>query len=136
MKATTIRVEHGETETLGVLLLDGEIFCYTLELPWRRNVPTISSIPPGTYDCERYRSEDHGSVFRVSSVPGRTGIILGHVGNTHHDTTGCILLGKYPGQLTNPGARAVTNSAQTCAAFQARTHLLDRIELEIIEVRT
>ena len=51
-------------------------------------------------------------------------------------TTGCILLARYPGQLTNPGPRAILSSSQICAAFEARTHLVDRIELQIIGVRT
>ena len=136
MKATLVRLEHNETEILGVLLLDGQLFSYTLELPWRSNTRSISCIPTGHYQCERYDSPRFGNAWGILDVVGRSGIVLGHVGNDHSDTTGCILLGKYPGQITNPGPRAVTNSAQTCAALQARTHDLVEMQLAIINLET
>ena len=136
MQATVVRLEHGETETLGQLLLDGQLFCYTLELPWRKNARTISCIPTGHYLCERYESSRWGNAWGVLDGSGRSGIVLGHVGNEHTDTTGCVLLGKYPGHLTQGGPRAITNSAQTCAAFQARTHDLDEMNLAVIDLRT
>lgn len=134
-RATVVRLEHNDTETLGVLLLDGQLFCYTLELPWRSNQKNISCIPTGQYRCRRYDSPQFGPVFGVQDVPGRSDIILGHVGNEHYDTTGCILLGRYPGRLAKEGPRAVISSQQICAALMAWLDDQEEIELQIIEVR-
>jgi hypothetical protein len=79
--------------TTGELLLEGEHFCYTLELPWLDNLPDKSCIPRGSYRVilslsTRFKRE----MPRLIGVPGRLGILI-HPGNTDHDTEGCILLG-------------------------------------------
>lgn len=78
--------------TKGVLLYDNDVLCHTLELPWNDNQRNVSCIPQGIYDCYHSTSLHHGSVMRLSSVPGRTGILI-HAGNDTKDTRGCILVG-------------------------------------------
>ena len=49
---TIYRLSSTENCTSGYLSVNGDIVCYTLELPWRDNIGFISSIPKGTYDAE------------------------------------------------------------------------------------
>lgn len=81
-----------ERGTLGVLRIDKQPFCVTLELPWRENLPFKSCIPPGQYHCEKYESSRYNETYIVLGVPERDGI-LWHPGNFLSDTDGCILPG-------------------------------------------
>lgn len=99
--ATLIRVE--KEPLIGMMLLDGKLLCVTLE-------SSYLSIPEGTYECIRTFSPKFGETFEVK-VPGRTGILF-HVGNNEADTTGCILVGRYPGFLhySDKTVRSILNS--------------------------
>lgn len=92
-----LTTDLGEAQR-GVLMMGGEPFCVTLELPWRDNFHNISCIPEGTYPM-RERSGvttldgmDLPRTFEVLEVPDRSGILF-HPGNDSRDTRGCILLG-------------------------------------------
>jgi len=79
--------------TMGELLIEGEHFCWSLELPFLNNIPGRSCIPVGAYRVifslsTRFRRD----MPRLIGVPGRVGILI-HPGNDEHDTEGCILLG-------------------------------------------
>ena len=87
-----IRLKYAVDGTFGVLLIDGEPFCLTLENPWLDNVRNVSCIPEGLYHCSRYSSNKHPNTFIVNNVNNRS-YILFHIGNTIKDTDGCILLG-------------------------------------------
>ncbi len=82
----------------GVLCMDGEPLCVTLELPWRENAKDISCIPAGIYTCRRtFKRTTKGGMeipetFEIMRVSNRSGVLF-HVGNYPHDTHGCILLG-------------------------------------------
>jgi hypothetical protein len=79
--------------TTGELLVEGEHFCWTLELPWLQNTPGKSCIPTGSYRVLLTLSVRFGREMpRLIGVPKRTGILI-HPGNTEEDTEGCILLG-------------------------------------------
>lgn len=133
MNATLVRLEHNETETLGVLLLDGRMQAVTLELPWRQNFANISCIPEGIYRCSRRDSPTYGSgTWYVEDVPLRSNIILGHKGNTRADTEGCILLGMEHGKLL--GDRAVLSSEKACAAFQVATSGISEMLLQVVGI--
>ena len=88
-----IRLEENEFGTFGILKIQKELFCFTLEPSDRLNEPLKSSIPAQQYICLRYQSPKFGETFKIINVPGRTGILF-HSGNTSDDTKGCILLGK------------------------------------------
>lgn len=78
--------------TMGYMSVNGEIFCYTLELPWLDNLNSMSCIPKGTYSgILRYDKPD-GWRIQLEDVPDRTGIQI-HMGNYTSNTTGCILVG-------------------------------------------
>ena len=114
----TVRLLRAETSnlsgTFGLWILDGQIFCATLEPPARWNEVNRGCIPAGQYLCQRIVSPTFGATYEVRDVPGRTFIRL-HPGNTVKDTAGCILLGQYIDKLR--GNRAVRNSGETFKRF-------------------
>lgn len=70
---------------------------FTLEDKWRDNARQISCIPIGTYRCVPHGWEANTKVrfprvWRLVGVKDRDAILI-HVGNTHLDTHGCILVG-------------------------------------------
>jgi len=78
-------------------------FALTLELPWNSNTAFTSSIPFGTYYCDRVKSAKFGITFEVKDVFQRTSILF-HSGNLAHDTNGCILVGEEFGILQDEPA--------------------------------
>jgi hypothetical protein len=79
--------------TTGTLLVEGEPFCKTLELPWKDNAPNVSCIPQGTYEVVLLPSARWGKPMpHIQNVPGRSEIEI-HIGNFERDTDGCVLLG-------------------------------------------
>lgn len=131
MKITLLRIEESEQGTIGVLLMDGEAFCCTLEPPDKDNQSNISCIPSGTYLAMRVDSPKYGNTFEITKVPNRSHVLI-HPGNLVKHTKGCVLLGQYFGKLK--GARAVLNSGTTFKAFLKRVENLDSFEMKITEV--
>lgn len=113
-KARLFRLEKSDEGTLGVLVLNGELFCTTLEPEDLGNRRNVSCIPPGAYICARVQSPRFGRTFEITGVPGRSHILF-HKGNTEEHTHGCVLLGQYPGKLRK--LRAVLNSGATFERF-------------------
>ena len=126
-----LRVEESETwGTFGVLRIQKEVFCVTLEPADRLNRPNMSSIPAQQYVCERYLSARYGFTFKVSRVPDRDNVII-HSGNSVEDTEGCILLGEHFGKLKDD--RAILNSGKTFQKFMAVMKGYDKASLTINE---
>lgn len=100
MKKLILSRTYDTKETRGTLIIfdgDKELFrCKCLELPWLNNQRSISCIPEGLYDVEKYSDSKHPNTFWVKNVPGRDGILI-HLGNfatgTKIDTEGCLLPG-------------------------------------------
>ncbi len=105
------RIESDNESTLGRLYLDGRFQCWTLEDQYR-NGPKVrgeTRIPAGSYQV-RFRTEGgfhaqyaetygakfgpdwHKGMLHVTNVPGFDYILI-HVGNSHDDTAGCLLVG-------------------------------------------
>jgi len=131
MKVELFRMERKSGCTLGMLRVDGEIFCATLENSWLDNTPCESCIPVGCYMAERVSSPHFGNTFEVVDVPGRTHILF-HAGNTEEDTLGCILPGKYHGRLGVK--RAVLDSRNTFNDFIKLTEGVMEFDLFIVDV--
>ena len=126
-----IRVEENfEYGTFGILRINKEVFCVTLEPSDEENASNISSIPAQQYICRRVNSPKYGDVFEVTNVPGRTHVLI-HAGNVDEHTTGCILLGQYFGKLR--GDRAVLNSGKTLTEFMRRMTMYNSLHLTIKE---
>jgi len=114
---------------VGVMLLDGRLFCFTLEPPWRNNERNVSCIPEGRYSALLVQSPRHGRCAQLLDVPGRSQILI-HAGNRASDTEGCILVGRWPGYIA--GQRVVVFSR---AALDLLLEALARKEDEPIVVR-
>ena len=113
--------EHFKHGTFGVLKINKQVFCVTLEPSDEENKKNISSIPAQQYQCIRINSHRYGETFKICGVPGRTNVLF-HPGNLIRDTQGCILLAQYFGKLY--GNRAVLNSGNTFNIFMA--HMKDQ----------
>lgn len=105
MKINLKRIYKGLNYTIGKLFIDGEYFCDTLEDADRGlndnmdldrilelKKPTITAIPVGTYKILiTYSPRFHQNMPLLMNVKGFDGIRI-HSGNTHKDTSGCILV--------------------------------------------
>ncbi len=125
MKSKIVRLEHSNQGALGVLLLDGSIFCFTLE-PDKDEKGKLY-ISQGVYHCQRFHGNKWKDTFEIL-VPGHTAVLF-HSGNTEADTLGCVLLGATTGKLK--GNRAVLNSGQTFQGFLAKTEGVSEFPLFI-----
>lgn len=99
-------VQHGPL-TLGTLLLDGELACFTAEDVERDlKLPGLTAIPRGQYRLElrsgspmagrydrAYADIEHDGMIWLRDVPFFQYVYL-HVGNDPEDTEGCILVGE------------------------------------------
>jgi len=91
-----IRDTFTKESIIGKLYVDGEMFCDTLELPYKDNQRRISSIPMGVYNVRlRYPRESGTRDYLhllIQDVPNRD-FILVHRGNKSSDSRGCVLVG-------------------------------------------
>lgn len=122
---TNVAIRRGpstDAGTFGRLLLGGNQFCFTLELPWRDNRPQLSCIPPTVYGVAMVRSPHFGRIYHVEDVLGRANVLM-HSGDYAGDVTkgfkthvlGCILLGFRRGVMD--GQPALWNSRPAVSAF-------------------
>jgi len=124
-----IRVEDNKRYGMfGILIIDGETFCVTLEPPDLNNKEDISCIPAGKYKVVKINTEKRGKVFMVMNVPNRTFIYI-HAGNKVEHTEGCIILAQHFGKLQ--GNRAVLNSGVTYERFMNKLTNIYEFDLEI-----
>lgn len=105
-----IRLEETQQGHIGVLMIDGEIQCFTLQPD---STDSSFSIPAGSYLCRRFHGRKWKDTFEVI-VPGHTALLF-HAGNIEDDTDGCVLLGERVGWLD--GKRAVLTSGVAFEEF-------------------
>lgn len=134
MKLQLNRAPSKNGATIGVLLIDGEQICYTLEdevrevpglpvLEWK--IPGETAIPRGEYRVRITHSPRFDRRLPLlEGVPGYTGVRI-HPGNTAKDTDGCILVG------TTAGDAFVGHSRD---AFSHVFDMLERAEDEGQEI--
>jgi len=98
MKIDLLRFHGGKYDTLGLLYVDGQFACFTLEdEPRDVKVAGETRIPAGSYKLalkfSPSMSPKYGhDMIHIQDVPGFEGIYV-HRGNTETDTRGCILVG-------------------------------------------
>lgn len=101
---TVVTIMRGEPTvegTQGIVFIDGDYFCSTLELNDYDNLPYYSCIPKGRYHCSySYSPTFKRNLYMVNDVPNRTGIRIHPAtwaGDTREglrsDLLGCITLG-------------------------------------------
>ena len=103
-------IEASQEGNIGVLLIDGKTFCWTIS---RDFTDKVYAIPEGLYPYERYMSPTYGETFQII-VESHTALLF-HFGNFEENSSGCLILGEKPGELD--GKRAVLNSRKTFEAF-------------------
>ncbi len=129
MRGKLIRIERSKDGVFGVLTLNGQLVCWTLERPWLNNAPNVSCIPPDIYVCNRIDSPKFKETFEVFNVPGRSHILF-HIGNTIDDSLGCILPGSEIGEVK--GKRGVLESGKAFFALMTALEGVDMFPLQII----
>ena len=100
MELTLIRQTFYEECTHGILMVNGEKFCDTLE-PHRidfeheQKQSGVTAIPEGRYKVVMGWSNRYQDFMpQICDVPHFSGILI-HGGNQAKDTAGCVLVGQY-----------------------------------------
>lgn len=106
MRIDVQRFHATEKSTIGILSVDGEFQCFTLEDPVRdEKIASITAIPAGEYKIAlrheggmitRYQAKfgevEHPGMVWLLDVPNFEFVYI-HIGNTPDNTDGCILVG-------------------------------------------
>lgn len=105
MKLQVIRYSSSPQSTLGLLMIDNQFACYTLEDEFQeKKIAGETRIPSGHYPLklrkegsqnQHYQDkfpDMHKGMLHVCEVPGFKYIHI-HIGNFTKDTDGCLLLG-------------------------------------------
>lgn len=104
MKIDVERIKTDKDTTVSTVSVDGQFVCFGLEDTFREEkVKHRTRIPQGRYDIkvreyggfhERYKKKYgfHKGMLEVCDVEGFTDILI-HIGNTHKDSSGCLLVG-------------------------------------------
>ena len=96
MRIRVVRFQYSDECTIGMLTINNEFFCYTLEDRVRENGAKVygqTAIPEGKYKLLVNESPRFGrDLPLLLNVPGFGGIRI-HRGNFPSDTHGCILVG-------------------------------------------
>ncbi|MGB3064790.1 DUF5675 family protein [Sphingobacterium thalpophilum] len=116
------RIRQGKNSTLSELYVDGLFQCYVLENSIRdHKIKGQTCIPAGRYRLginywggmntayKKRFPEMHQGMIEIKDVPGFSNIYI-HIGNTHADTAGCLLLGTYFHRDKNRGDYEVYQS--------------------------
>ena len=114
--------------TNGHLLYNGKRICYTIELPWKNNLPRVSCIPPGRYRLAKRFSEKFGRHLQVLDVPGRQWILIHPANDALLELEGCIapvsaLTGQGKGSQSRMAFLLFTNLVYTAFARNETTFI-------------
>ena len=129
MECTLVRLEDDGDITRGVLYINKELFCVTLEPSWEDNQAYTSCIPFGMYECVRHESPNYGVTFKVKDVKGRTDILI-HIGNLKGDSEGCICLGCSYGHIG--GEKAIMGSR---IAFMEFIGMMTNVDCFVLKIK-
>lgn len=103
MKMQLTRTSRQEEFTTGVLFVEGEMFCHTLEphcIDWTFEKKRMgkTAIPEGVYQVVEYPSARFKRMMPLlCNVPHFEGILI-HSGQSVGNTAGCILVGERRGK--------------------------------------
>lgn len=89
MELTLVRT-YGATGVNGILYLNEQQLCYTIELPWKNNQPQISCIPEGSYWISKRYSPRFEWHLHVQDVPERSMILIHPANHAMKELRGCI----------------------------------------------
>lgn len=148
MNILLTRYSYSPTETQGILYIGDELF-YTIEKPWRNNVPYKSCIPEGVYEVEPFKRPNGQSVYRLwgpdydvyreeSDIPARkTGrfLILIHQANFEREVVGCIAPGLSCGCLQDPAGQEFKNAVKFSRLAMDKIRSILGRDLHTLEIR-
>ena len=90
---TLIRRAYLPTGTYGTLYMPEGEAIWTIECPWKDNIPSVSCIPEGLYSLTKDTFKDKYPNYKVANPPpGRYAIEI-HRANWVHELKGCIGVG-------------------------------------------
>lgn len=131
MLLTLKRTYKGPEYTIGKLFINGKYFCDTLEDAVREiKIPNETAIPFGTYEVIiSYSPRFKKNLPLLLNVPNFEGVRI-HSGNSHKDSSGCILLGfnKAKGKVLDSRVTFTKLMNKLKPIFEMK----EKIELEII----
>ena len=120
MKIAVDRFASDGDATIRCVSLDGAFVCFGLEDEFRAiKVADETRIPAGTYTVTlrtagkhhvQYKqrfADFHRGMLHIQDVPGFEYVLI-HCGNTHADTSGCLLVGT--GAIAEPGNLSISSS--------------------------
>ncbi|MDG1398081.1 MAG: DUF5675 family protein [Polaribacter sp.] len=76
--------------TQGMLLLNGVVICYTIELPWIQNKRNISCVPEGLYTLQKRYSPKFNYHLHLKNVADRRLILIHPANDAKKELEGCI----------------------------------------------
>ena len=76
--------------TQGTLEWNGNLICYTIELPWLQNQKRVSCVPEGEYILQQRLSTKYGWHLHLVNVPGRDLILIHPANDAKKELLGCI----------------------------------------------
>lgn len=147
MNLTLQRNAYTETETQGLLFVNGQIY-HTVELPWLRyehpgGRSGRSCVPDGEYDLVPFTrpngdkvlaliNPDHGVWLHQEDRPNPWGrfLILIHAGNTVDDIAGCIAPGLE--RIIYKKQVFVTNSKEAMSRIMTAVEGVRNLTLSIV----
>ena len=130
--------------TFGTCNTEGMKLGYTVERPYKDNIPYESSVPLGSYKLIPYESDKYGKCFLLENSEldvytkaedrerdtDRFGCIFAHVGNRPHEFQGCIGMG----DSYNKIGGYVTNTALTVNSVMAFLYSVNEGEGHTLEI--
>lgn len=78
------------TGTNGIVFLEGELVCYSIELPWKENAAGSSCVPEGSYEVVKRYSLKFKWHLHLKDVPNREMILVHPANNALLELRGCI----------------------------------------------
>jgi len=110
-----VRTRQNKNGIVGVLSINNDPECVTLERPWLNNKPFDSCVPAGIYQLKRIVSPKYGDTLEIQNVPDDRKHCVFHWGNRKKDSLGCVLTGTRIGRLH--GELAVLDSKKAFNLF-------------------
>lgn len=120
---TVLRYQDDGETTLGLLFINNQFFCYTLEDTFRAiKIAEKTRIPNGTFELDfnkfdtpltlKYRKTRSWFTYHleIKNVPDYTGVYI-HSGGTHEHTAGCLLVSN--GIMATDQQKILNNSRDT-----------------------
>jgi hypothetical protein len=89
MELVLVRTYHADG-TNGKIYANSSFVCYTIELPWKDNLPQHSCIPEGRYELKKRYSTKFGKHLLANYVEGRALILIHPANDALKELRGCI----------------------------------------------